>query len=154
MKNGCDINYKEMNTLIKTQDKMHDNNDYFKNNHKKVPTKFRTKQAKKEHIKPISMRGLVCDISVSESLNFIPNERTRSIAIRGEDGKLYNFITSYQKRIDEFQESLDSKKDIIINAYINNKQSNKTVNRLCSAGHSSNVTIDILYSEESLIDKL
>jgi len=100
------------------------------------------------------MRGLVCDIPVSESVNFIPNERTRSIAIRGEDGKLYNFITSYQKRIDEFQESLDSKKDIIIDAYINNKQSNRTVKRLCSAGHSSNVTVDILYSEESLIDKL
>lgn len=151
MKNGCDINQREMSSLIKTQDRMHGNNNRPRT-YNTTSKKFRQKQAEKKHIQPISMRGLVCDISVSESLNFIPNERTRSIAIRGEDGKLYNFITSYQKTIDIFKQSLDNNQDIIINAYINSKQSNKNVGRLCSAGHSSNVHVDLLYNEESLIE--
>lgn len=141
-----------MDCLIKNQDRMHNYNNRG-NPYRTCPSKFRKKQTKK-HIVPITLRGLVCDISRSEGLAMIDpdNERTRSISIRGEDGLLYNFITSYQKRIDEFQESLDKHKDIIINAYINNRQSNKTVKRLCSAGHSYNVTVDILYAEDSIIE--
>lgn len=149
MKYNCDINHREMNSLIKTQDKMHERNSR-PNPYKRCPKKFRKPQGEKKHIQPISLRGLVCDISNSESLSFLSNDNgnTRSISIRGEDGNLYNFITSYKKNIDIFKDSLDKKIDVNINAYINSKLSSRNVKQLCSDGHTKNVNIELISKEE------
>ena len=153
MKYNCDISYREMNSLINTQNKLQENSNR-PNPYKRCPKKFRKAQGEKKHIQPISLRGLVCDISDSESLSFRisykdnDKSNTRSISIRGEDGNLYNFITSYKKNIDIFKESLEKKIDVNINAYINSKLSNKNVKRLCSAGHSYKVNIELISKEE------